>query len=333
MYLRDECYITIGNYVLRGINECEIVKSIHVLIGTCVLQLPLNAVFRNEATATMQTLKLADALKEGDKVEVRLGYNGKLRTEFTGYVRRINYSQPLVIECEDELYMLRKVKMVQSFKNVTAKQIITAALDQLRNEHGVNILLFDGIPDIPIGNFYCKGNTAVWVLEELRKFGVHCFLVRINNVLTLYAGLQYGYNAGRVYYKFNSNTVSTDNLKYNNADDKKYRVTVVNFKKDGTQERETYGEEGGDQLTINVYNAAAAEMRQRAESEVQKLRVDGYKGDLETLLLPVAEPGMTADVHDPQFAERDGSYYVSTVTTYMGTNGTSRRVQLEVRLR
>lgn len=334
MYLKLSCKITIGNYIMRGLHEVEVKRSVHLLIATCNIKLPLNAVMRNNATATMQRLKLADTLTEGSPITVELGYNGKLRTEFTGYVRRINYASPLELECEDELYLLRKLFFKKSFKNITAKALIQQVLDALKNEKKVAVKLYDKIPEVTIGNFYPNGNNGAWILEELRKFGITCYLTRINNELTLFAGLAYDLNKGRVFYKFNSNTLSPDDLKYNRAEDVKIKVELVNEKSDGTSTKYEFGEDGGDIKRVTMSNAAGKlEAKLRADAEINRWKVDGYKGAIETMLIPFAEPAMTADVVDPQFAERAGSYYISEVITSMGTGGARRKVTLEVKVK
>jgi len=334
MYYTLTCKIRIGQYVLNGVNAIVIKKSVHTLIQTAVLSLPLSVVKENKETKSTERVQLADKIKEGDPITIEIGYNGSLKNEFTGYVKRINYKQPLEIECEDALYLLRKVYFKESYRNISAKELINKVIDKLNVESGLSIKIYNNTPDVTIGNFYPQGKSGVWVLEELKKFGVTTYLYDNSGVLTLFAGLAYDLQKGRVKYKFGYNTISHDDLKYQGGEDKKYKVNVVNFKRDGTQQKETFGEEGGDSVTINTYNATGtSQMKLLADAEVIRLKTSGYKGTIETFLIPEVMPGMIADVSDPQFPDRAGSYYVGTVETTFDTNGARRKPSFEIRVK
>lgn len=325
-------HIEIGSYRLRGFHSVVIKKSVYTLVQTAVVMLPLSVVFRNKDLNVLETIPLASRIKEGDRISISIGYNGVNRTEFTGYIKRINYKQPLELECEDALYLLRKQYFTESYRNISAKALITQVLDRLNVVSGLNIALYGNVPDVTVGNFYPRGKSGIWILEEIKKFGITCFLYNNAGRTTLYAGLNNLLRTGNVLYRFGYNTISEDDLKYQRTEDKKYKVTVVNWQRNGTNSRETFGEEGGDAISINAYNASKKDMEQLAKAEVERLSQQGYKGKLETFLLPYAEPGMVAEVKDDQFPERAGRYYIGEVETTVDNNGGRRRPALSIKL-
>ena len=66
------------------------------------------------------------------------------------------------------------------------------------------------------------------------------------------------------------------------------------------------------------------ELRHFAEAQIQMFGMPGYKGSIDTFLTPYVEPGMIANLSDPQFPDRDGNHYVGTVTTTIGSGGGRR---------
>lgn len=60
---------------------------------------------------TTQSIVNKDSIKVGQRISIRLGYNGKLKTMFEGYIDAIGHNETVVLRCEN---MARKLKTIQA---------------------------------------------------------------------------------------------------------------------------------------------------------------------------------------------------------------------------
>lgn len=337
MYLgRMTCDIWLADtYRLRGANGIEIKKSIHQVVQTAKVQLPLSVLFRN--SEMLERIRLIDKVKEGDAIKISFGYNGNNRTEFTGYIRKINYKQPLMIECEDEMYLFRKVMINKIWNNVELKTVLTDIISEVRKAKGVSFELFDKMPQVVISNFICKGQTALWVLNKIADlYPVLAFyMTDINGKRILYAGLKYG-ETGKphVKYSIGRNTISVDNLNYN-GEAEKVKVIYEIRKANGEVVKKEFGDRDAE-TTVNkkwIGDISDETLKLFAESELTQKTYTGYRGNIEAFIFPLVEPAMIADIDDPQFSGRDGAYFIGTVTTSFTTSGGKRMPEIEFRVK
>ena len=90
--------IRIGGYRLRTIEMVTIKRSVELLSDTATIVIP--------ATVFNRAIEVEGKLKVGDAVEIRLGYDDSLQTEFTGYLKSIKTDGgSLTLECEDGIYL------------------------------------------------------------------------------------------------------------------------------------------------------------------------------------------------------------------------------------
>ena len=106
MYL-PRSKITIGSKYFGGVHDIKIKRSIHTIGATASVKVPVTAVLRQTGTPPAY-VETAQVIKAGDPVEIQLGYDGRLYTEFRGYVKLLNLQTPLEIVCEDEFYTTRR---------------------------------------------------------------------------------------------------------------------------------------------------------------------------------------------------------------------------------
>ena len=119
--------ISIGSVTFKSVHDVQIKRSIYSLAATAVVKVPVTAVLKHEGEPPAH-IETANAIKAGDAVTIKLGYDGQLQTEFVGYVKRLNYKLPLEIECEDEYYKLRFVNCVFSKKETSLKACLNEVL-------------------------------------------------------------------------------------------------------------------------------------------------------------------------------------------------------------
>jgi hypothetical protein len=108
--------ILIGTLKFTAATETTI-KAGRTFTDTATIKLP-KAIYYYDGNGILKPVEhLGNFIKVGDKVEIRLGYNRQLFTEFTGYVARsprINIPYELI--CEDEMWQLKEKKQACPLK-------------------------------------------------------------------------------------------------------------------------------------------------------------------------------------------------------------------------
>ena len=332
MYVKQTCNIELaGMYRLRGLHSVEIKKSVHQIVQSAKLELPLSVMFQNPVLQTDEPVRLLDKIKVGNTIKIDLGYDGNNRTEFTGYIKRINLKQPLELECEDEMYLLRKIIYKTNFKKAQVRDVVKYILAKLNETYNTGIELYDNIPDLTVTNFMLDNVNGIEALQALADtYIIYSYLTTINKKKVLYCGLLYGLKRGDINYHVNKNTISVDDLKYDEKDVGDHYVNITNIKNDGSAYKFSYGNKKDTAFNFQ-YNGdyTEAQLKYMANAELAK-KVTGYRGTIETFLIPNVEPGNIAVITDEQF-KRNGSGYVGSVTTTFGS-GARRKPEIDISL-
>ena len=96
----------------------HIESSVQVLSNSAKIELPRE--FRNAIDEVGKSINIAgksilDFIKRGDAIKIEFGYDGDLQTEFEGYITKIGAELPLLLECEDEMFQLKKAPRITKF--------------------------------------------------------------------------------------------------------------------------------------------------------------------------------------------------------------------------
>jgi hypothetical protein len=327
------CEINIGGkYTIRGLETLEIKKSVHTLVNTAKLTLPLSYVVRNNDIR--ESVKLIDKIKEGDSIKIAIGYNGNNKNIYKGFIKRINHKQPLELELEDDLYLFNKLELKKSFPNNDVKDVLQYLVDECALQFGKRIKLYANIPKQQLTNFLVKDVNGLTVLKELEKWGLHSFLINVKGEQVLYCGLLYGIKNNTVKYIINKNTISVDDLKFTNAEDKSYKVTFIYNDQKGKIHRKTFGEKLGVSLEkVELHGKFTdAEIERMAKAKMDAAKTSGYKGSFETFIVPVVEIGDIAALQDLQFPNRSANYYIAAVTTMFGVGGGRNKIEIDFKV-
>lgn len=315
------CEIKIGGVTFKSVHDVLIKRSIYNLVATAVIKVPVTAVLKHSGEPVTY-IETAEAVKVGDPVEIRLGYDGQMNTEFTGYVKRLNYKIPLEIECEDEYYHTRSVNCVFSKKETSLKQCLTAILPGIK---------LGSCADLTLKNFVVNGKSGNWVLGQLKKeYGLTVFFDLGGN---LYVGKAHDVRGETVKYRLRYNVIKDEDLKFQLASDVRMKVKAICYYKDGTKIEGELGEDGGENKTLYYYDVKdAKELKMLAQEELKRYSFDGYRGKIETFLFPYALPGMVAQLEDEVYRERSGSYYIESVDVSFGMGGARRNVEIGIKV-
>lgn len=309
--------ITIGGMVFGGVHDVHIERSIFELAATATIKVPVTAVLRRSGTPPAR-VETAQVISVGDPVSIALGYDGRLQTEFVGYVKLKNLKTPLEIECEDAFYLTRSVSVTHTGK--------TTLVDLLA-KCGVTVAY---AAPLTLADFPVDNKPASWVLGKLKTdYGLSIWFDMQGR---LYASEPYKVQGGAVKYSLRENTISEDDLKYHRADDAKVKIKAICYMKDGKKVEATIGAGAGEK-TLYFYDVESeGELAALAAAELTRHTYDGYSGAITTFLEPYAEPGMIASVVDKEYGERDGNYYIEATTVGYDTGGGRRTVELGLKL-
>jgi hypothetical protein len=318
------CHITIGSASFKTAADIVIKRSTQTANATAVIKVPVTAVLK-QTGAEKTYIETARAINVGDAVTIQLGYDGNMNTEFKGFVKRLNYTVPLEIECEDWYWKLRTITLKKSYAQTTIKQLLNDVLA------GSGATVHPGTIDMTLKNTVVDNKTGAWVLEKLKSdYGLTVYFDLEGR---LYAGKAYQVKGDQVKYELRGNVIKDDDLKFYKADDYKLKVEAKSYDRNGSKLEASIGAEGGEIKTLWFYDVKdVAQLKALAEQELKRYSFDGYRGKIETFLVPFAEPGMVAVVSDPTYSARGGEYFVESTEVKFGTSGARRIVELGIKV-
>jgi len=211
------CKITIGDanpsnpmeiknaIEITEVHTIEINESYKKLIGTAKITFPKGSVCRSTiignttiegkdastfTTEIMEdgvifekqtTQRLVDTttFKVGQRVNIKLGYNGVLKNMFDGYITGYNSESNLEIQCENMAYKL-KLKKAPHFETPASGTTVNDVLEGKYNilkDTGFKIHSETKKFEIHIGKVKVTDNfTVADILSEWSKYKVYCFL-------------------------------------------------------------------------------------------------------------------------------------------------------------
>ncbi|MEE9408127.1 MAG: hypothetical protein V3V28_08640 [Polaribacter sp.] len=327
LYYNMSCRVTIGNVMIDYVNSISITESIKKLADVATVVIPREYLAasiggKTEKFANQNILKF---IKVNDPVIIKLGYDGKLETEFTGYVSKVSADIPLVIECEDEMFQLRKSNFSKTFRSVSLLQLLKTIAPNYK---------YDVIDDIKLGKFTINNASAYRTLETLRKdYGLHSrFVGKILQVgfpISLIPQAVHEININR-----NVRAQSND-LKFVRKEDFKILLKAISINKNGARLTSDFGDKDGAQRTLHFTNKTLSELKLLAEKNYKSLNFDGYQGSIPTWGLPRTKAGESVDITDPNYknSERNGKYLIEEVIKkFNSTDGFKRINKLSLKL-
>ena len=294
----------------------KIESSYKLLTDRAEIILPRN-------TSDFDKQNVRDVFRLGDKVEIQLGYNGNLNTEFTGYITDVSADIPVKLKLEDEMWKLKKTSVNISQRNTTLENLLRSILPP---EYEL-----DALEGVNLGTVRYANTTVASVLERIKQeYGLYSYMK--GNILV--CGKIYADDDDTVSYNLGKNVISATSLKYQRADDIKLKVKAVSTTKDGEKLKVEVGDPQGEPRQLAYYDIQSEqELERLALIDLDRFKVDGYKGSIEAFGTPYAQHGMKAQIESPDYPERNGLYYIDTVTTnFDSTPRFHRTIQLGQRV-
>jgi len=193
--------------IINVVNSITINSTYDKFTDTAEILFPENINFNGKNIFTGR-----DALiKRNDSIKIELGYD-TLKPIFKGYITKVGSSNPIKIECEDQMFLLKKVIVTQT------KVSVTEILNTLKDVYGLysyfkDDVLFVGLPndasDSKTENFTFEENIIDGTtLEYQQADDIHTKVVAISmNEDNTKKQIEVGDKDGsqRTYYTYNAN--------------------------------------------------------------------------------------------------------------------------------
>lgn len=320
-----------------GVNAVTIKKSLGSYLDTAIIKIPATARMKQAGAEEIRSVQTARQFKRGQKITVALGYDGSLKTEFEGFISRVNMRTHCELECEGYAFQLRSKNINKVWKNTTIKQVVQDIIS------GTDIVLGD-VDDGPMSVFavYNKngvGQNGLEALKILKKALGETENIwfdgnRINAAIKYYSFTDKNKEGkADAVYKIGWNTIDDKDMKQRELGDTKVEVNLTHVQKNGDRITAKAGIPNSNfqqkQLQAIVDKA---QLQKRAKAKEAVENYSGFNGKLVGFLVPQVKPGNKLKVIDLKYPERSGNYLVESVETKFGTSGARRTVDISFKL-
>lgn len=304
-------------WLFNAVADCNIVEDVSTLTDTCEIQLPKKIKWQEAVAKNGKP-----PIKRGDKITIKLGYNGDLQTRFTGFIRSVDAKVPITIKCEDGMFVLKSHKVKpKAFKNASLHEIMSYLLEGT----SIQFQLMD--KNIKVGNWRLTKTHASEELQELKeKMMLSSYFRRINGESILYIGLAYPLdNRKKVKFMHGKNIID-ENFEYRDKEDIRVRCEAQSFNAKNKKVTYEYGDKDGDVIKIRMDGLTENELKKYAIEAVERYKQSGFKGSFETFGQPEVSKCDMVEIHASD--GNSGVYLVKKLEIEFGTNGYRQKIEL-----
>lgn len=319
-----------SGYTFTFVNEIEIENNFENLTDKCKITIPRNIKLNGKDLVIGEDSEF----KVGDKVIIKIGYDGTNKTAFIGYITKISINLPLVFECEDSMWLLKKntIGKKLNYTNTNFKTILKDIIpSNIKTSNPVDVKL----GDLSIA----KTETSATVLQYLRKkFFIYSYF--IDETLYFFVGAEFRPD-NRVdhIFKFEENIIDND-LEYQKEGDVKIRVKATSNYVDSkgkTKHKSVYYPsefaEGSVKNPQYAGDLSEDDLKKKAEEYYKSFSYEGYTGTFTTFGAPYVKATDGVQLQSDKLPERNnGKYLVRSVTRTFGVNGYRQKIELGNRI-
>ncbi|MEH0154681.1 hypothetical protein V6R21_19060 [Limibacter armeniacum] len=293
------CEITAGKLRTRHVARVQVRSTWRELTDTAVIELPRNLDLKGKS--------LDEVVKRGDRVDIFLGYNGGLKREFTGFVRKVERDVPVRIYCEDYAYLLDRKVEPKAWASVTLEGLVTYLTAGLG--------IASEVVDVNLGKVRLEKGSIADVLMQVRDtFGLVAYFRHNpdnNTRPTLFVGFPYDLVTDKdtAILHRQRNVANSSGLKYQGKEDVQVTIRAISNAADKTAKKTVVEVGSGPVRTRNYMPGLSKEqLRSLATKELDNLRVDGFSGSLESFGIPYIAHGDAVRIIDQQYVDEDARY-------------------------
>lgn len=305
--------------VFDFVNQVEIETSYENLTDTAKITIPRKLNFDGKPIA----VGVDSIFKRGDSVKIELGYFPDLRTVFDGYISKVNPKTPIVLECEDKMFILKTTIISKYSKtSVTLKNLLTDIIG--------DVVEFRTLLDVELGSFKVSNASVSKVLDTLKSdYGFYSYFV--NGVLNVGLAADAS-DTQTIEYKFEENIIDDSSLEYQRSEDMRLKVKAVSINSSDNSKIEVeVGDDDGALKTFYTQNATLEGLRQFANLKLTEWKYEGFSGSFTTFGEPYIRHGDTAKLISDKFPEKNGLYEVVSVKRIFGMDGYKQDIELGIK--
>jgi hypothetical protein len=236
---------------------------------------------------------------------------------------------PLVVNCEDEMFMFKTFALKgKNYVSTTLLEVVKYVFSQAQEKSELwDSQTYNILSDIDLGKFEIgEGTLPLKVFEELKKtYGIVTYV----KDRVFYIGFQFREDAIEPKTIIIENQVIEDDTRVNTN---KYRTLLVKAKsigKDGKTLETTAGVVGGDTVSKIYYNIKSfTALQALADAEHERLSISGLKGGFTTFLHPKLEHSTEVRVESTANPEKNETVFIRSVKISSGISGGRQEVKL-----
>jgi hypothetical protein len=318
-----ECYIEIEGKDNKKIqftyvNNIEVSTSIGNLTDTAKVTLPRRVDLKGQ--------RLNDFIGRGNRITIQTWYRGyEKRTIFKGYITSVTSETPMVIEAENEMWLLKQTK-------VKPKRYAHFSLKDFLAEYcpGIELVMPEGIE---FGEVILKEEmTVVRVLDYLKQNYPFNAFFQDGKMVAVMMTSQLK-EKKTVTFKKGFNTIS-DTLKYTLAEDIKIQIVAKsilanNKKLEAKSPKDNDAKECEVRTFYNPKCKTQESLKKYADDRLKTLKVDKMSGDITAFGEPFVRKGDRILFRDDINKERDNKVFVIEAVKYsFGIGGYRQTVTL-----
>lgn len=320
MYFNTTLSVYINGILLQticGVNT----KNDGTHVGSeCDIQVPLNCRIlykngRNDFLVTQPQL----IFNVGDTVSIRASYLGMpVINVFDGFVTDFIYSEPMVIRCSDYVFQLNQKMINIDHETITLKNLLTQILD------GTGVSLMLPIFDLTLTKITFLMMSPAAILDYLRKeIGINISL----QGKQLYVNV--ASNTLNTVYHYTDRNVIKANLQKPNTIFQNYRVKAWFVNENGTKNSVEVGNTSGHLREVFYYKIPQNPTlyKKLAAEALNKIKMEKYKGTIETLLYPDCQLFDRAVFKSVRYPDTNADYVITSMNFDIGPKGFNRIIK------
>lgn len=344
------------------VNNCEIIESFNTIGKTCNIVIPRNYKFtlkpitdglnkqpKNNAPQ-VDSKEKESGFMVGDIVEVYMtlehsqegeyfSYGEKRR--YRGFIKAITPSDNVLIECEDEAWLLKQKKLQKAYKKGIVLDYVKDMCKGIISPEKIKggSLATQSEAQFTASGYRLKRNPTIYKaiqgLDQNFKMRAwfrdgELYVGKLWYESISEARYQEAIDNGRPHnFEFQRN-ICSDNLKYQKKESylKGVEVEIINSN-DNSREKVFVGTDDGDVERIPAMDITVSDAKALAEAHLKRITYDGFRGSFTAHIEPEIQHGDYVKIKDPRFdEERSGIYVVEKVVLSFKPNGAFQTIYL-----
>ncbi len=319
-----KCYIEIYNPDTKTtvrfdyVNEIEVVTSTQNFTDTARVTVPRKVKFVGQS--------ISNFIKRNNTISITTGYDGYTqRNIFKGYIKSVSTGTPIVIECENEAWKIKQIKLPAKHY---PKLMLSAFIKEWMPNYVCNV------PEVNFGEVRIALDTP---LSKIFDYFMSNYPIKFYFRGDEFFGTLPGTMAFRkedvktVKFDIGWNTTQ-ENLTYTLADDVKLQVVAKAITKGNTKIEYKWPADNAD-CEVRTFLVPSAqtvgELEIYAKDMAKKFKIDKMEGSFVWLGEPFVRKADLGKLYDENNKDQDNKLFIVDGVTYsFGQSGYKQTITL-----